>query len=102
MSGGSYNYVYIRIQELAQDISIRAKTPERKAFARLLLKVSKAAHDIEWVDSGDYGSGRENESILDALGENHKFLVMKELIEEAEGMVKTLNEYINSAKNTIS
>ena len=42
-------------------------TPERVVFALHLAKVAKALHDIEWVDSGDYGPGDENEAILKCL-----------------------------------
>lgn len=68
MSGGSYDYFYIKIEEFANELSISPSEPERLAFKELLLKVAKAAHDIEWVDSGDYGTGRELDSIKEALG----------------------------------
>jgi hypothetical protein len=65
MSGGSMGYLYRCLEwqaEFAQD------TPERIAFARHLELVAKALHDIEWVDSGDYGPGDENEAIRACLG----------------------------------
>ena len=40
--------------------AIIASVPkEREWFIGLLNVVAKAAHDIEWVDSGDYGIGDE-------------------------------------------
>lgn len=42
---------------------IDAADAERKWFVRLLRLVSAAAHDIEWVDSSDYGPGDEVEAI---------------------------------------
>lgn len=60
MSGGSYDYVYNRIQE----IELRNKdNPRRATFQKLLYLVAEAMHDIEWVDSGDCSPGDENKSI---------------------------------------
>lgn len=59
MSGGSYDYMYGRIEELAEQVKSRAtggpvdQRPLRLAFATLLLRVSKAAFELEWADSGD-------------------------------------------------
>ena len=60
MSGGSMEYLYQKVQ----DANFSDDTPHRKAFRTHLEKVAKALHDIEWVDSGDYGPGRENEAIM--------------------------------------
>jgi hypothetical protein len=55
MSGGRYDYAYCKIE----DFAFRIKTHgtgcdlERKAFQKLLHKVSQAMKDIEWEDSGD-------------------------------------------------
>lgn len=76
MSGGSYSYAYGQIQDLAG--AIRAKSSNsgnqalRVAFADLLEKCAVAAHDIEWVDSGDYGAGDEKpalEAVVSAAAE---------------------------------
>jgi hypothetical protein len=64
MSGGSYDYFYSRLDEFTRELSTRTyNCPHRLAFVKLLEDVSKACHDIEWVDSGDYGTGDEIESI---------------------------------------
>jgi hypothetical protein len=60
MSGGSMNYFY---QKMEEDAAFREHTPQRRAFAAHLKKVAKALHDIEWVDSSDYGQGDENAAI---------------------------------------
>ena len=57
MSGGSYEYVYHKIEDI--EIWKQQSNPRRAAFAQLLKLVAKAMHDIEWVDSGDYGEGRD-------------------------------------------
>ena len=64
MSGGSMNYLYAKLD----DAEFSQNTPERKAFATHLKLVVNALHDIEWVDSGDYGEGRENKAIRACLG----------------------------------
>lgn len=65
MSGGSMNYLYCRLEN---DASFSQHTPERRAFAAHLKLVAKALHDIEWVDSCDYGPGDENKAIRACLG----------------------------------
>lgn len=78
MSGGSYNYAYSRVREFANDLEYQSEerdlAPEvrelRARFAAHLLLVAKAMHDIEWVDSADYGEGQEAEAIRKCLGEN--------------------------------
>ena len=58
MSGGSYDYVGYRIK----DIQLRGVETNRRrmAFQLLLKLVGEAMHDIEWVDSCDYGPGDED------------------------------------------
>lgn len=62
MSGGSYNYAYRHVEEMAEQLC-HSQSPIRRAFAAHLLKVSQAMHDIEWVDSCDKGPGDEVEAI---------------------------------------
>ena len=63
MSGGSYDYVYSKIE----DIIINSSTPERIAFQKHLKLVAKAMKDIEWVDSCDKSPGDESEAIRKCL-----------------------------------
>lgn len=60
MSGGSMDYLYSLLEYKAE---FELSSPERVAFKEHLEKVAKALHDIEWVDSGDYGEGAEIEAI---------------------------------------
>lgn len=66
MSGGSYNYAYRQIEDLAESISERAGCCElegpgtygsppslRRAFCEHLKRVAAACHAIEWNDSCD-------------------------------------------------
>lgn len=69
MSGGSMNYLYSRI---SWEADFTKDTPERKAFGDHLDLVIKALHDIEWVDSGNYSPGDENEAIRACLAGGEK------------------------------
>ena len=64
MSGGSMNYLYSKLE---YEANFREDTPERRAFAKHLKLVAKALHDIEWVESGDYGPGDDAEAIRACL-----------------------------------
>jgi hypothetical protein len=61
MSGGSYDYVYGRIDDI--ELRNRETDPRRAAFQKLLKLVARAMHDIEWVDSCDYGPGDDHQAI---------------------------------------
>lgn len=63
MSGGHYGYVCHKIDDIELQIN---NNPKRRMFQQLLKLVATAMHDIEWVDSGDYSRGDENEA-LDAV-----------------------------------
>lgn len=96
MSGGSYDYFYFKLEEMAT--SIRPITPLRKAFCTQLLKAAKACHDIEWVDSGDKVSGDEDAAIRECLGEACDKLCLQEAIKDAEKALWELDKAINTAK----
>lgn len=63
MSGGSYDYLYGKIDDMADSLRRQDLEPRRAAFAKLLKLVADACHDIEWVDSCDYGKGDDHEAI---------------------------------------
>jgi hypothetical protein len=74
MSGGHYDYVYSKIQGIYID---KGQEPikERVWFQKLLKLVADAMHDIEWVDSGDYGEGDE----MDAIYRIRDFVIKNKL-----------------------
>ena len=80
MSGGSMNYLYSKLE---YEANFTADTPERRAFAQHLKLVAKALHDIEWVDSGDYGPGDENAAIRTCLGDAVMLSTVLEMAREA-------------------
>lgn len=67
MSGGSLDYIYSRLEDAACQIG---GTPLRNAFAKHLVKVAKALHDIEWVMSCDKSPGDEDEAIRAVIHES--------------------------------
>lgn len=75
MSGGSWNYAYRGVEEMADGLE---GSPDalRSAFGSLLRKVATAMHDIEWVDSADYSNGDEEAAIRAALGDNAPALAL--------------------------
>lgn len=89
MSGGSMNYLYSKIE---YEANFRQDTPERRAFAKHLDLVIKALHDIEWVDSGDYGPGDENAAIRACLGDA---AMLDSVLQQAREAVATLQAEID-------
>ena len=83
MSGGSWEYLYRKVEEMAEGLAA-SKNPMRRAFATHLKDVAEAMHDIEWVDSYDYGPGDETNSILRALGKDAPLLILKECVAELD------------------
>ena len=55
MSGGSYDYAYHRVDDMADAMAHRSRdvTPLRRAFIEHLRLVSRAMYAVEWNDSGD-------------------------------------------------
>ena len=92
MSGGSMNYIYSRLE---YEATFAEDTPERRAFAKHLKLVAKALHDIEWVDSGDYGPGDENAAIRACLGDA---VMLQTTLEMAKEAVATLQAEIDRAE----
>lgn len=94
MSGGSMKYFYQQVES----VSFNLNTPERKAFFNHLQKVAKALHDIEWVDSSDYGEGDENKAIMECISRQDVLLAA---IESAETQMNFLGFQIKTAKDLL-
>jgi hypothetical protein len=62
MSGGSWNYLYCKIDDAANNLCSE-KSPLRRAFGEHMKLVAKAMHEIEWVDSGDCAHPRDYDAI---------------------------------------
>lgn len=99
MSGGSYDYRFEHIERLAYEIRKQTSDPKRRAFADLLDLCAKAAHDIEWVDSGDYGRGDEIPAIEAALNFNGADAVTNTLIRDLEDAMRRAAEHLNALRD---
>ena len=96
MSGGSYDYVCFKIDQI--EIMDAKDNPRRMAFQQLLILVAKAMHDIEWVDSADYGPGDENEAIdkcLAFLGQDPTLITKAHAF---DGLKDHLQEFFKNAE----
>ena len=98
MSGGSWDYFYGRLEEVASRLQCE-RDPLRKAFGSHLQKCAKALHDIEWVDSCDYGKGDEVKAIKAALGPDGPALVLSESRKQAEAALEQLKAALADCPN---
>lgn len=94
MSGGSLDYVYGRVDDAAQSIMSRSQNPLDRAFAKHLIKVSKALHYLEWVYSGDCSEPDGEEAIRAVL---HPSAEIESAKEEAEIALRNLKKAIKNA-----
>ena len=99
MSGGSWDYPYHKFDEVADRLR-EEKNPLRRAFGRLIEKCSAAIHDIEWVDSGDYGPGDEVAAIKAALGSSAELSVLEEAYKDAMKAAEQLNTALEEFRKT--
>jgi threonine dehydrogenase-like Zn-dependent dehydrogenase len=93
MSGGSWGYSFRYVMEAADRLK-NSKCKKRKAFGDHLKLIANALHDIEWVDSCDYGPGDEIEAIMKVISKKDVIKVTlddaKETIKELQFLVKEL------------
>jgi hypothetical protein len=61
MSGGAYDYFYLKLEEIA--IEKKDRDVRRLAVQKVVDALAKAMYEIEWVDSGDCSPGDEHEAI---------------------------------------
>jgi len=101
VSGGSWDYAYAKIEPIAEKL-LEQNDPRRRALGNLLMQIKHALHDIEWVDSGDYGSGDDFAAITASLGgpqaAAQKALEM--MVVTAEEHMKQLRELVSQAKRS--
>ena len=91
MSGGSMEYLCMKVDEA----EFEQDTALRKLFKAHLTLVAKALHDIEWEDSGDYGSGDADKAIIKVLNFKAKAGIqdlLKEDIKQILKLVDTLTD----------
>lgn len=97
MSGGSYDYLYWKVEDAARKLMSKAQPNYRQAFGDLLLRCAKALHDVEWVDSDDMSEGDDKDSIMECIDYND---VLKFTIQQAIRIKEDLDSEIERAANT--
>lgn len=99
MSGGSYDYAFGKIRDLAEEVRRKASDHQgktlRHGFARLLDAVADAAYELEWCDSGDT-SWEQAEPVLRKVVAPH--YVLGAAIDIATSAREGLDEAIRMAK----
>lgn len=95
MSGGSLEYAYSYLNEVANTVFLKSNTSLHKAFAEHLRKVATALHDLEWVWSGDYEDG-------DEVGSIEAVLSKQEVLDTTVTEAKKINEELNNLIRKIS
>lgn len=98
MSGGSYDYFFGRVNDMADSLRNVDSDPRRTAFKKLLRLVSDALHDIEWVDSCDYAEGDDHKAIDAVFGFLGKDPNLVYKAAAYEGLKVTLQQYFKDAK----
>ena len=99
MSGGSWDYFYGRLGDVALRLQCE-RDPLRKAFGSHLQECARALHDIEFVDSGDYSPGDEVKAIKAVLGSEGPALVLSESRKQAEAALEQLKAALADCQNT--
>lgn len=101
MSGGSWDYAYSKVEPIAAKL-LEEKDARRRALGSLLMQIKHALHDIEWVDSGDYGHGDDHAAITASLGGPQAAAekALEQLVVTAEEHMKQLRELVSQAKRS--
>lgn len=95
MSGGSYEYLYYKMEDAAHTLMRKDQVAYRIAFGNLMLRCAQAMHDVEWVDSCDKSPGDDEEAIMKCINFSD---VLRVTVSEAENMKKELEKLITAAK----
>jgi len=95
MSGGSLDYISGRVEDAANTIMQLSKSELHRAFAKHVLLVASALHDLEWILSGDRSSPSEEESIRKVIGPQ---MILQSVIDDAVEIKKNLDLAIIQAR----
>ena len=94
MSGGSWDYFCYNLDQVADRLICEKGNALRIAFGRHLKLCAEAMKSIEWVDSGDYGNGDDEDDIRKALGKDSDVLEIAEIKKELEKSIKAANKIL--------
>lgn len=91
MSGGSWNYIYSKFQNTADELSC-SSCIYRRVLGEKIQLIAEALKAIEWVDSGDWVPGDEIEPIRAALGGTADQVAIECLLKDGAKLVEKLKE----------
>src|SRR5687767_12504646 len=97
MSGGSWNYVFRTFEEVGERLLL-CNQLSRRTLGSLVLRIAKALHDIEWVDSDDFGPGQEEKAIDLALGISRDTMMLEQSLADAKRVLADLQAAIAKAQ----
>lgn len=97
MSGGAWDYFYRGLDDVVDRLET-CKDPLRRALGEALRPFIAALHDIEWVDSGDYGRGREHDAIRAALGEGAEERAVADTVVDALNRAEDLVDRLKALR----
>jgi len=92
MSGGSWDYLCYKMEDAAKNL-LTEKCIYRRSFGDWMRLAAKAMHDIEWVDSCDYGEGDELEAIKKIVNPKDCLNIC---MSDIEIMIKELSQIVNN------
>lgn len=92
MSGGSYDYLCYKMEDAARKLMEKNQPNYRRAFGELMMRCSRAMHEVEWVDSSDKSQGDDEDAIMQCLLKQD---VLKMSIEEAKRVKKEIEDLIS-------
>jgi hypothetical protein len=84
MSGGEYNYFYLKVLDFCEQLQNKDTNPKRAALAELLTKMAEELRIIEWADSGDCSEWKGEDAIdniLKGLGYDPALINKLEILE---------------------
>lgn len=103
MSGGSFDYAYLKVENIIRDIEISraiSKNISVKVFKNHLQKIVETLRVLEWYESGDSDDIEEVElSIQNCIGESFDKIVLDELKIEIENLILQYNKIIKKDSN---
>ena len=94
MSGGSLDYAYMRVQEIADSVLQKSENAHHRALGKHLSKISKALKILEWVLSGDSAEGEEIEAINNVLPLT---CMLESVVNDAKVALADLTRVLNSS-----
>lgn len=87
MSGGRYNYIQFKMEDVAESLMDKNNTALQRAFGKHLKLVADALHKIDYVKSGDCSEGDEVEDIAKVLGST-KWAEWEIIEQDAKELIK--------------